>query len=1127
MTFDEILAQLIDLLRRDGRVSYRALKRRFNLDEEYLEDLKAELIEAKQLAVDEGGKVLVWSGTPVTASAPAREPVPEPLAYTPKHLAEKILTSRSALEGERKQVTVLFCDIADSSGLAQQLDLEVMHQIMDQVLRLMAEAVHRYEGTVNQYLGDGLMALFGAPVALEDHAFRAVQAALTIHETISGYSAQLHHDHGVQVRLRLGLNTGLVVVGRIGDDLRMDYTAVGNTTHLAARMQAIAEPGTILITEATHRLVEGHIYSESLGQIEVKGQRQPVVTYKVTGRRPWRSRLEISAERGLTGLVGRHRELGLLHDCLVRAEAGRGQVIGIVGEPGVGKSRLLYEFRRSLDPKRVTWIGGHCMAHGQATPYLSLREILRMNFRIEEGDNPLQIWEKLRQGVHQLDPTLEWILPFLGALFALPGADDTIKHVDPKDRRQKTFEAIRALAVAGSQRRPHVIVVENLHWIDQSSEDFYVFLAESLAGMHLLLLTTHRPGYSVRWADKTYYTQISLDLFTEQESEAMVANLLGSHDIPPDLLRIILEKAGGNPLFIEEVSSSLLELGIVVPSHSGIRWAGDTRVEFPATMQDLIRARIDRLEQPVKRTVQTAAVIGREFGVRLLAKVSDIAVEIQHYLHTLKHVELIHEKRFFPELEYIFKHAVIQDVAYQSLLVQRRKELHGAIGQAIEDLYADRLEEHATILAYHYARSERQDKAVTYALRAGDQAARLYANAEATTYYEQALTLARALPISAETQRLQIDAALKLAAVGMTRQDIERDRQNLEQAHTLAEALHDEPRLAQVLYWLGRLRYVLGDLQTAIAFARQSLTIADRLSDDALAAPPVNLMGRIYWQLSDFAQAGQMMERSVGQMHRLGNTSEEATAAGIAGVILGFMGEFGRALPYADRGLHLTQATHNPFAEAAAYFYRGAIREQRGEWSQAIADYDEAQRIAAGARDLFRVFIVQFWAGRVHALAGNPERGRLLLEEGLALAEQIGTRFMLGWQKVNLAICLLALGQLEAVLSLAREAIHLAAETGDRYIVALAHRTLAEALLRLDPADAQTTEGAMLEAIRIQQEISANPELARSYLSYARLLHGQGAQEKVRAYLTQAINMFQQMGMAWDLAQAQQLSRVL
>jgi len=1060
--------------------------------------------------------------------SPLPSAAPQPASYTPRHLVEKVLTSRSALEGERKQVTVLFCDIADSSELAQQLDPEIMHQLMDQVLRLMAEAVHRYEGTVNQYLGDGLMALFGAPVALEDHAFRAIQAALAIQETIRGYSTQFRHDHGVEILLRLGLNTGLVVVGRIGDDLRMDYTAVGNTTHLAARLQTLAEPGTILITEATHRLVESYIRSEALGPVEVRGQREPVMVYKVTGRQRWRSRLEISAERGLVALVGRQRELALLHDCLARVEAGRGQVVGTVGEAGLGKSRLLYEFHTSLERGRVTWLEGQCLAHGQATPYLPFLEILRMNFHIEEGDNPLQMQEKLRQGIHRLNASLEGSIPFLEALFSLPGADDALRHLEPKDKRQQTFEAIRALALVGSQRRPLVLVFENLHWLDQSSEDCLAVLLESLADMPVLVLTTHRPGYMVRWADKTYYTQITLALLTEAETEAMAATLLGSRDIPPGLLRLIQEKAGGNPLFIEEVTHALEERGLFVRHNGGLQWTGDAEVEFPDTIQDIMRARIDRLAEPVKRTAQTAAVIGREFGLRLLTRLSDMAAEVQHGIETLKHLEFIHEKRFLPELEYRFKHAVIQDVAYQSLLAQRRRELHGAIGQAIEDLYVDRLEEHTAILAYHYARSAYQHKAIVYALLAGDQAARFYANAEATIYYEQALTIARALPMSPEAQGVmwQIDATLKLAAVGGG-QDLERDRQNLEQVRPLAKALHDEPRLARVLYWLGRLHYVRGNFQAAIEHARQSIEIADRLGDDALAAPPVNLMGRVYILQADFARASQLLARSAEQMHQLGNRSEEATAAGFAGYAFGFLGEFEQALAYVDHGIHLAQEMQNPFAEAAAYQYRANVHDQRGAWAQAITDFQEARRVAERAGDRFRVYLVKFFEGRAHTMAGDPAQGRVLLEESLALAEQLRTTFGLVYAKVFFAACLLALGELAVVPPLCHEAIRLAAEAGDQFHNALAHRTLAEALCALDPVDLQQAEGAIQEAIRLQQDIGAKPELARTYVSYARLLLSQGQGDKAKAYLTQAISMFQQMHMGWDLTQAERALHAL
>jgi class 3 adenylate cyclase/tetratricopeptide (TPR) repeat protein len=1062
-------------------------------------------------------------GAPLQRISIATPPAPD--SYTPKHLADKILTSKAALEGERKQVTVLFCDIVDSSRLAERLDPEAMHEVMDRALRLMAEAVHRYEGTVNQFLGDGLMALFGAPVALEDHAFRGVQTALAIRETLSGYSEQLKRDRGVELQLRLGLNTGLVVVGRIGDDLRMDYTAVGDTTHLASRVQALAEPGTILITEATHRLVEGYVQTGSLGPVSVKGRSERVRVYRVIGRRRGRTRLEVSVERGLTELVGRERELAVLHECLARVRAGRGQVVGLVGEPGVGKSRLLYEFHQSLEGERVTWLEGHCVAYGQTTPYLPILGMLRTNFQIEEDDNPLQIQEKLRQGIHRLAPALDGILPFLGDVFGLPGANESLKHLDPKDKRQKTFEAIRTLTVVGSQQRLHVLILEDLHWIDPISEDYLAFLAASLAGVPVLLLTTQRPGYTVRWADKTYYTQIALDLLGERETETLVAALLGTRYLPSDLVRFVRDKAEGNPLFMEEITASLLERGMLLRRNGEVLWAGGAPVDFPATIQDIIRARIDRLEEPIKRTVQAAAAIGREFGLRLLTRIAEVAADVQHHLEILTRAELIHETRFFPELEYIFKHAVTQDVAYQSLLVKRRKDLHGAIGRAVEDLYADRLDEHAPILAYHYARSEHQKKAIEYGLRAGDQAARLYANAEATTYYEQVFAMARALPPSPEAHCCEIDAALKLAAVGMTRQHIERDQRNVERARALAEQLQDQSRLAEALYWLGRLQYVLGDPAKAIEYAARSLEIADRLGDERLAAPPVNLMARGYWR-SDPPKARRMIERSVEQMVRLGHKGEEATALGFAAMLFAAAGEFDRALAYAERGLALAQEIQNPLAEAAAYMYRGTLHDQRGDYARAIADYERARRVAEGAGDLFRVYIVKFWESRAHTRAGDANRARTLAEEGFALAERIGTRFVIAHGKVSLAESLLALGEVDEACRVSREAILLSEESGDGFGAALAHRAMAESLARLHPSDSQW-ERELLEAIRLQEDAEAQPELARSHLSYARLLKAAREPLQAKAHLAQAIDMFRRMGMAWDLGQAEQARREL
>jgi class 3 adenylate cyclase/tetratricopeptide (TPR) repeat protein len=1045
------------------------------------------------------------------------QPRLSPEAYTPKHLAEKILTSKSALEGERKQVTILFCDIVESTRLAERLDPETMHELMDRALRLMAEAVHRYEGTVNQFLGDGLMALFGAPVAVEDHALRAVQAALAIRETLGGYSEQLKLERGVEIQLRIGLNTGLVVVGRIGDDLRMDYTAVGDATNLAARLQALAEPGGILVAETTHRLIEGYVRSEALGPMAIKGLEKPVAVFRITGRRRARRRFDVMAERGLTPLAGRDRELQLLRDCLVRVKGGRGQTVAIVGEAGVGKSRLLHEFRRSLEGEKITWLEGHCTAYGQAAPYLPVLEVVRITFGVEEGDNQLQIEEKLRQGVRQLDGALEWVLPFLGELLT-SRVDPTLRHLEPKEKRKKTFEAFRALTAAGAHRRPLIIIQEDLHWIDNTSEDYLAFLVDSLTAIPALLVTTHRPGYSIRWADKTYHRQITLNLLGEREVETMVTSLLGTGALPAELLRIVHEKAEGNPLFVEEITTSLQERGVLVPTSGGVTWARSAAIEFPATVQDIIRARLDRLEDRVKRTAQTAAVIGREFGLGLLARISELSAEVQGCLETLTHVELIHEKRFFPEMEYVFKHAVIQDVAYQSLLLQRRKDLHTAIGAAIEQLYVDRLDEQASILAHHYARSHQPDRAVEYALLAGDRAAKFYANAEAATYYEEALRILGELPSTPRRDELRVDATVKLASVAITRQHFARDLTNLEAAHAVVGRLDDRRRTAQVLYWIARTHYVQGHLNDAIQFAERSLAaLGDTLPDDDVVVWPINLLGRIYTVVGDYVKATAMLQRCVPLFERLGNLNELATASGILGVALAATGEFPEAFKFSDQGLRIAQEIQNLPAEAANYYYRAWVSAQKGNWGGVLEDCRAGLAVAERIPDPFRIYSLTCLLGHGQFQLGQKQQGLDTMQHGIRLAEELGTTYLLAWAMTWLCESHLAQRDWATALVCGSRALSLAATGAELYGESLASRCYGEALCQSDPGRLEEAEGYIRRAIAIQEERGMKPQLARSYVASAHLFKVKGEGTRVQECLDKARALFGELDMQWDL----------
>jgi len=691
MDFYTVLNAVLELLQRHQRVTYRALKRQFGLDDAYLEDLKAEIIEARQVAVDQDGTMLVWCGDLVSPPPPSAAPVNvqnrTPLAYTPKHLVEKILTSRSALEGERKQVTVLFADVAGFTTLAEQLDPEVVHDIINRCFEGITAEVHRFEGTINQYTGDGVMALFGAPLAHEDSPRRAVHAALGIQRAIGDVAQTLQAERGLSLRMRIGINTGLVVVGKIGDDLRMDYTAVGDTTNLAARLQQMALPGSVLISAATQQHVAGFFETRDLGEMPVKG-RAPVHAFEVLRPRGHRTRFDVAVERGLTPLVGRERELATLRERFREVKAGRGQVVGIAGEAGMGKSRLLLEFRRVLAQAGavVTWLEGHCISFGQASPFLPLIEQLRENFHIDEFDGEPEIIAKVEQGMRRMGE-LEAYIPAIRYLLSVDPGDAVFAALEGTARRRQLFAALRALSLRGAWLRPLVLVVEDLHWIDTSSEEFLTFMLDAVAGVPLLLLVTYRIGYTPPFGNRSFYTTLTLHSFSEAETLAMAGYVLGIAQFPAELQTALMAKAEGVPLFIEEVTKTLLDLGVLQREDGGYRLVKNlNEVSVPETIQDIIMARLDRLGEDGKRTVQLASVIGRQFLVRLLARIAGLSDRLEGLLRELQALEIIYEQGLVPEPAYIFKHAVIQDVAYNSLLLQRRKALHRAVGEAIRDV---------------------------------------------------------------------------------------------------------------------------------------------------------------------------------------------------------------------------------------------------------------------------------------------------------------------------------------------------------------------------------------------------------------------------------------------------------
>src|SRR5437867_384968 len=618
MTFEEILDQAMAMLQRRGRLTYSTLKRQFQLDDAALEDLKDELIYGQRLAVDEDERVLVWLGEAVSAPPPAPAPPPAraseparvPLASTPAHLAEKILLSRSALEGERKQVTVLFADLKESMELLADRDPEEARQLLDPVLERMIEAVHRYEGIVNQVMGDGIMALFGAPIAHEDHAVRACYAALRMQETVTSYGDEVQRAHGIPVQIRVGLNSGAVVVRAIDSSLHMDYTAVGQTTHLAARMEQMAKPGSVLTTGETLRLAEGFVQVKALGPVVVKGLMDHIEMFELVGAVSTRTRLHAFAARGLTRFVGRQAEIEALRQALERAGTSHGQVVAVIGEPGVGKTRLVYEFTRSHHTHDWLVLESSSVSYGKATAYLPVRDLLKTYFQIDDRDDGRKIREKLTGKLLTLDATLGPTLPAFLALLDVPVEDRQWQDLDPSQRRQRTLAAIKQLLLRESQVQPLLLVFENLHWIDAETQAVLDSLIESLPTARLLLLVNYRPEYQHGWGSKTYYTQLRLDPLPPANAEALLQALLGDNPSLVPLKRLVIERTEGNPFFLEESVRALVETGVLAGKPGAYRLTGPLPgIAVPATVQAVLAARVDRLSPDHKRLLQAASVV--------------------------------------------------------------------------------------------------------------------------------------------------------------------------------------------------------------------------------------------------------------------------------------------------------------------------------------------------------------------------------------------------------------------------------------------------------------------------------------------------------------------------------------
>jgi predicted ATPase/class 3 adenylate cyclase/ribosomal protein L40E len=1065
-------------------------------------------------------------GGALGAGAPASSPSPRVEVTNERQTAE-------GLDGERKTVTALFADIKGSTDLMEDLDPEEARTIIDPALKLMIDAVRRYEGYIVQSTGDGIFALFGAPAAYEDHSQRALHTALRIQEEMRRYSAKLVSNGGTPLEARVGVNTGEVVVRSIETGAgHLEYTPIGHTTNLASRMQAVAPTGSIAISEATRRLVEGYFQLRSRGPTRVRGVSEPVNVYEVTGLGPLRTRLQRSVGRGLTKFVGREREMEVLKHAAERAKSGHGQIAAAVAEPGVGKSRLFFEFKATSQSGWMV-LETFSVSHGKASAYLPVIDLLRNYFDISATDDARKRREKVAGKIAILDRSLEDTLPYLFALLGIVEGNDPLAQMDGQIRKRRTLDAIKRILLRESLNQPLMAIFEDLHWIDEQTQELLNLLAESIGTAKILLLVNYRSEYSHQWGNKTYYTQLRLDPLGKESAEEMLAVLLGDgKDLLP-LKRLIIERTEGTPFFMEEIVQVLFEDG-VLQCNGAVKLAKSMNtVKVPATVQSVLASRIDRLPAEDKELLQTVAVLGREFPLGLVRRVTLTPDdELEPKLSRLQAGEFIYEQVAANDVEYVFKHALTQEVAYNALLIERRKLLHERAGVALESMFTEQLDDHLDELAHHYSRSDNIRKAVEYLGRAGQQALQRSAYANALSNLSAAMNLLQKLPDSPE--RIQREVLLQLAVgpasmavKGLAAPETERA---YTRARELSERLGDHPGLFHALLGLRVTLLLRGELRKASELADEMLRLAQRTQEQSLLLYAHGARGATSFQMGEFLRAGEHFENAISFYEherplvlRSGGVDAGVACLSMAALTLWQLGYADQSLKRANEALSSAQALSHPLSIGLAQVIFGVLRQYRRQAHAAQENAEVGIAVAAehGAGDVIALAIsVRGWA---MAEMGRNEEGITQIQKGLAAHRATGAELYRPYFLCLLAEAYMETGRFDDGLVALTEALTAAGEKEIGYYEAETHRLKGKLLLRQGDSNAEEAQSCFERAIEIARKQSAKSWELRATMSLARLLAKHRKRDEARAMLADIYNWFTEGFDTADLIDAKAL----
>jgi class 3 adenylate cyclase/predicted ATPase len=1068
-----------------------------------------------------------------------------PISYTPQHLAERIraeqaaMEARGATDGERKIITALFADLKGSTALIEGLDPEEARALIDPALQLMMDAVHRYEGYVAQALGDGILALFGAPLAHEDHPQRALYAALHMQDEMRRYAATLRAKGRAPLLLRVGVNTGEVVVRSIRkEDLHTDYVPVGHATNLAARMEQLAAPGSIVATEQTHTLTAGYFEFKALGKTPVKGVEQPLDIYEVLGAGPLRTRLQVAARSGLTRFVGRHSEMAQLQHALAEAQAGRGQIVGVMGEPGVGKSRLFYEFKLTshsgcLVPE------AYSVSYGKASAYLPVMELLKSYFHLHAQDDERQRKEKVTGKVLTLERSLEDTLPYLFALLGIEELASSLQQMDPQVRRRRTFEALKRLLLRESLNQPLILICEDLHWIDTETQGFLDMLAESVATAKVLLLVNYRPEYRHEWGTKTYYTHLRLAPLGKEDTAELLTFLLGSDPSLKPVQQLILDKTEGIPFFMEEVVQTLVEEGALTGARGQYRVERTPAVlHLSPTVQGVLAARIDRLDTAAKELLQRLAVIGRAFSLSLVRRVVLQPEEkLYQLLSLLQSKEFLYEQPAFPDIEYIFKHALTQEVAYGTVLHERRKVLHEQTARAIEELYRTHLEDYYGELAHHYSRSGKTQKAVEYLQLAGQQAVQRSAYAEAVGHLATALELLKTLPDTLERTQHELVLRTTLGPALMVSKGVGMPevKDTYARARALCQQVGEPPQLFGVLWGMWQFYLVQAEYQTACELGEQLLSLAQRRQDPALLLVAHRALGEPLFTLGELAPARAHLEQGLAlynlQQHRslaiLYGMDPEVMCLNFAAFTLWHLGYPEQALQRGHEAIRLAQELSHPYSLAVALSSAAVLHHYRRE-EQAVQER-AAAAITLSIEQGFPIWLGfgTILGGWALAERGQGEEGITQIRQGIVTWRATGAEIWRPYWLSLLAEAYEKVGQAKEGLATLAEALTVVDNSGERFYEAELYRlkgglTLQSSIPSLEPR-VKEAEVCFLKAIEIARKQQAKSLELRAVMNLSRLWQRQGKKDEARQLLAEIYGWFTEGFDTKDLQEAKAL----